>query len=342
MLAVRLDLTDVDEDPNVAYVQLKLKLSELTNVAVTKRRIPPNDPMAAALRSQIDTVKNDYLFREKIAEADFQAKWKERLSSFTLAQLRGDQVPASSSMREPQSQPLAASSESTHPLDRVEPPSKSNSVFDNDSDNDSEGGMLQLLESIPSEVTSATGSVITVRNLPIPRTWSNRTPKKLLQEVSTSLDRYAVIAYKDMSGGGRLKRATVTIRWTGGFQSKWEMLDIACHDLPQAEFYAATVAAHALTYAASTDGFQVANLNVNSKMQTTYKALPPAFRDVWEELESKRKSEEDRGNREVWSKLSDILRVKSTSSETVLHLSLLLSMLANRYTGSTTTSQEDR
>lgn len=332
----QLALMDIDEDPNIAYVQLKLKILELTSAAAVNRQAPSSDPMITALRSRIDAVKKDYLFREKLAEAEFQAKRKEWLSSSAFVQLRGQQTPVVLSTQNSPRPTNAANS----PV-RDGSPSETNSVLDNDSGDDSEGGMFQLLEPMPSEITSSAGSVITVRNLPIPKTWTNRTPKKLLHEVATSLDRSAVITYKDLSGGSRAKRASVTVRWTGGLQSEWEMNDVACHDLPQAEFYIATVSAHALIYASYAEGFQ--STNANPKMQTAYKALPPSFRDLWEELEYRRKSDEDKSNREIWSKLSDLLKVKSSESEVVRHRRSSMISLVNApiYIGGKTFCKED-
>ncbi|KLO20230.1 hypothetical protein SCHPADRAFT_35983 [Schizopora paradoxa] len=302
----QLALMDIDEDPNIAYVQLKLKVFELTSSAGISKQAHPNDPLIAALHSRIDAVKKDYLFREKLAEAQFQAKRKEWLSSSALARLQGRQTSALSTP------PESRTSVST-PIPATDSPPKLGDVFNNDSDNESEGGMLQLLEPMPSEVIDSAGTTITVRNLPIPKTWTNRTPKRLLQEVATSLDRSAAISYKELSGGSRAKRMAVTVRWAGGLQSEWVMNDVACHDLPQAEFYIATLAAHALTYASHSEGFQVAD--VNSKSQTAYKSLPPSFRDLWEELERKRKSEEDKNNRDIWAKLGDLLEIKSSPVE---------------------------
>jgi ATP-dependent RNA helicase DHX29 len=87
------------------------------------------------------------------------------------------------------------------------------------------------------------------------------------------------------------------------------MVDVACHDMTQAEQYIATVALHALTFPTS-EGFASGNL-ARGTGQTFFRLLSPAFRDLWDELEATRKCSDDATNRAVWSKLKKIIEARS-------------------------------
>lgn len=99
----------------------------------------------------------------------------------------------------------------------------------------------------------------------------------------------------------------MTIRWGGDKVRDWEMKEFACHDMNQAEQYIATVALHALTFPAS-EGFASGTSAGNA--QTFFRLLPSTFRELWDELEAKRKNEEDAINRNVWAKLRSIIEPK--------------------------------
>ena len=45
-------------------------------------------------------------------------------------------------------------------------------------------------------------------------------------------------------------------------------------------------------------------------MQTSFRQLPPTFRDLWDELEETRKDKEDGVNRDIWGILTSILDEK--------------------------------
>ncbi len=86
------------------------------------------------------------------------------------------------------------------------------------------------------------------------------------------------------------------------------MDDIACHDTTQAEQYIATVALHAVTFS-NPEGFAIGG-TAAAGSQTSFRLLPPVFRDLWDELEQKRRLDDDVTNRAIWTKICSILKPK--------------------------------
>lgn len=285
------------------FVRLKMQITDLTS----QRRRPGENRDAAFLRDlqkRLEKVKSDYLFDEEEAEGQFRLE-RERSDNLALqARLRG----SSPSSPQPLAQPRSRqSSPSSHPPPEV---ADSSDLFDND-DEDSQAGLFGILE-MPTEEISDQGTIIEVRDMPLPKHWSGRTPKTLLDETIHKVDRYAAIAYRCVSGASRAKRATVLIRWNGGRTREWTMDDIACHDMTQAEHYVATVALHSMTFPAQ-DGF-APGASSAAGSQTSFRLLPPLYRDLWNELEKKRRTSDDALNRSIWAKLKSILESKLSTS----------------------------
>jgi ATP-dependent RNA helicase DHX29 len=268
------DSLDLD-DKSLEYVQLKMRIDSLTS------HRPPGDKTDSSqiqdLRAQLDKVKAHYFFNEKDAEALYRLERQKAEANSLQARLRGLASP---------SNPL--SSEMAKPVKKrppnLQPPTPVPSVavtdiFDEDT-LDSVGGLLDALEAMPTTETTDQGTTVTVRDMALPKHFSGRTPKTLLAETVSKADRYAAITYSLLSGGGRAKRAGVSIRWNGRNVDEWLMEDVACYDEGQAEQYIATIALHALTFP-STDGFTV---QAPSGGQTFFRLLPAVFRDLWEEL----------------------------------------------------------
>jgi hypothetical protein len=185
-------------------------------------------------------------------------------------------------------------------------------LFDHaDEDEDGEGGgLLGLLE--PPKESTSDGRAITLREMNLPKHSSGRTPKSSLKECVAKLDKYAAITYTIVSGSSRAVRASVSILWEGRRRDDWTMEDVACLDEAQAEQYIATIALHALTFP-PTDGFAAGNVSAGGS-QTFFRSLPPAFRDLWDELEAQRKESEDTINRALWTKLRTITADKYAAS----------------------------
>ena len=137
--------------------------------------------------------------------------------------------------------------------------------------------------------------------MPLPKGKFEWTSKAFLQATVNKLDSFAVTIYHTLSGTSRAKKASLSIRWSSDKLSKWTMTDVACYDTTQAEQYIATVALHVLTFPASA-GF-ASGTSAPGTGQTFFRLLPPAYCELWDELEAARKSSDNAMNRTVWAKL---------------------------------------
>jgi ATP-dependent RNA helicase DHX29 len=108
---------------------------------------------------------------------------------------------------------------------------------------------------------------------------SGKTPKSLLEDVVRRRDKFASITYKLLTRT-RVFRALVSIRWEGGKEVTFRMKGDAVRDETQAINYAAILAL-----------FSIATTQV-------HKQLPPVFRELWGELEARKKETDDREYRE--------------------------------------------
>ncbi|KAL6302192.1 P-loop containing nucleoside triphosphate hydrolase protein [Sparassis latifolia] len=290
------------DDANAEFIRLKLQISDLT----THRRQPDETRDAAFLRGlqkRLEDVKKDYFFDQEEAEAQFRIEREKADAAALRSRLRGE-VPVVQTL-------LSLERCRNRPPEKEPPPSvvwdTSSDIFDNE-DEESNGGLFELLEAMPETEVSDRGVTVAVRDMALPKHWSGRTPRSLLSEVVHKVDRFAAISYQCISGPSRTKRAAVEIHWEGGKTQGWSMDDIACHDMSQAEQYISTIAMHALTFPRS-DGFaSVGSMGVSS--QTTFRLLPAIYRDLWDELEQKRKVTNDAVNRSVWAKLKVIVEPK--------------------------------
>ena len=288
------------EDPNSEFVRLKLRIMDLT----THRRADEKADAAFLqdLQRRLKNVQVDYLFDKREADALYKEERSKVEAAALQAKLRGldDSTPM---------KPSRASKKVKEPPSRAESTATTSDVFDGD---EPAGGMFELLEQMPETETTEAGTTVQVRDLALPKHWSGRTPKLLLSEIVRKTDKYAVISYSCISGSSRAKRSLVDIRWDGGKTQSWSMDDVACYDQTQAEQYISTVALHALSFPQS-DGFSVGG-TATASSQTSFRLLPPVFRDLWDELEQKRRLSDDSTNRAIWSKLRTILEPKLTPS----------------------------
>lgn len=302
-----------DSDPNSEFVRLRLRVDDLTG---NRRRTGEgaSDELLKELRQRLEVVKKSYFFNERDAQADYAIKRRQADEAALTSQLRG----------EGERKPPFSDKPKDDKLTSVVKPSTGQDIFEEGDDDNSSEGLFGILEPMPTVETSEHGTTVLVRDMSLPKRWTGKLPKSLLTDLVSSSDRYAAIAYRVLSGGSRAKRSSVTIRWTGGRLSEWCMNDIACHDLGQAEQYIATIALYALTYP-SAEGFQSAIGNAKGA-QTSFRHLPPAFRDLWNELEESRKESENISNREIWGRLASIADQKLASMEKVGSLSIAVSV----------------
>ncbi|KAI0932374.1 hypothetical protein AcW2_001025 [Taiwanofungus camphoratus] len=285
------------DDPNAEFVRLKMQISDLIG---HRRRLGELRDAAflKSLQKRLEEVRKDYFFDEQEAEARFNVE-REKADAFTLqSRLRSivspsDNRPTPSESRHPQTPPVTEAAVVSD-------------IFDQ-GDDESFGGMFELLE-MPTTETTDTGKVVNIRDMALPKHWSGRTPKALLSEIVHKEDRYAAISYRCISGSSRAKRAAVQICWAGGKTAEWVMDDVACHDLLQAEQYVSTLALHALNFPSS-QGFAAGGA-IAGGSQTSFRLLPAIYRDVWDELEMQRRQKDDSINRGVWAKLRSVLEPK--------------------------------
>lgn len=320
----------MDLEPNAEYAQLKLKIFQRGLEKGTPS--PEYAQLNAADAARIAELRNHYFFKEKDAEALFRNLRAGALAAAKQARLRdtstnGPSAPNTSSpkkggrkQRPPSLLPTPGSAPSTSPKR-----SAMNISNDSGSDGSGEGGIFgTMLDEMPTSeiVAGANGNtLIRIRDMSLPKQWGGRTPKLLLGEVVHKIDRYAAVSYSPMGGGtSRAIRSAVSVRWgTAGKQKglpqDWMMEEDGCHDQGQSEQFIATVALHDLSFV-PTPGF--ANpTNTGSGAQTHFRVLPPVYRDLWDELEAKRKDLEDTTNRSIWRRLKEIVEPRAGSGTKV-------------------------
>jgi ATP-dependent RNA helicase DHX29 len=295
-----LESLDDYDDPNIHYARLKLEL--LGASAGRNLKSAQAHPFIEDLHARLKAVKSHYLFDERDAEAHYLSERQKAEVAALQARLRGSPGVASTSsstptLPEPKGQPRQPQAKEV----REDP----DDIFDSTGE---DGGLFEILDAMPSTEVTETGVTVTVRDMPLPKGKFERTSKAFLQGTVDKLDSFAVTTYRGISGASRAQRASLSVRWSSGKVSEWAMEDVACHDMTQAEQYIATVALHALTFPAF-EGFSQANL-ARGNTQTFFRLLAPAFRDLWDELEAKRKTFVDATNRAVWSKLKKIVEAR--------------------------------
>jgi ATP-dependent RNA helicase DHX29 len=302
---------DGEADPNVIYGMLRVQLLGIQRSGLAKKR----EKRLSALKRQIESVKSDYMFSSRLAEAEFASKLAKMEADALQTRLKKGggpgQLPAVESISNKRNKKRPGNMGTP----AVSSPSIASIQLKAEAEEEEEGTMFgNLLEEMPTEEIGSTGTVISVRDMALPKHWSGKTPKLLLNEVVTNMDRYATVHYTVVSGGSRAVRCRCTVRWAGGRAEEWTMDAMACHNSDQAEHYIATVALHDIAFPLSA-GF--AGGSTTSCLTPNYRVLPPKFRDLWDELEVSRKLEQDSINRSVWSELKVLLDTKLASREVI-------------------------
>ncbi|KAI0002050.1 P-loop containing nucleoside triphosphate hydrolase protein [Russula vinacea] len=299
-------LDDYD-DPNMHYARLRLELDG----AAAERGSRGNQARSFIedLQSRLKVAKSHYLFDERDAEAHYLSERQRAEATALQARLRGS--PGNASLQSCTPTPPESKGLPRQPKEMRE---ELGDIFDSTGEEE-DGGLLEILDALPSTVVTDTGVTVTVRDMPLPKGKFERTSKAFLQGAIDKLDSFAVMTYRCISGSSRAKRASLGVRWSSGNVSEWSMEDVACHDMTQAEQYIATVALHALTFPAS-EGFSPPNV-VRGTVQTFFRLLAPAFRDLWDELEATRKDSNDVTNRAIWSKLKTIVETRGEQAKTI-------------------------
>jgi ATP-dependent RNA helicase DHX29 len=171
-------------------------------------------------------------------------------------------------------------------------------------DSDNEGGVFgNLLDEVETS-DEPTSTTVTVRSMPIPKQFAfgGSIPKTLLRTSLGKSSRQAIITYARLSSS-RAARAGLEIRWSHDRRQVWRMDDIACDNMSEAENYVSTLA--------------LSELCLQGQITVNWKTLPPAFRDLWEELEAVHKGNMDVGKRLVWGELRSLLERKASPAPIV-------------------------
>lgn len=304
----------LDLDPNTEYARIKLRMLERARVSETAE-------LTVGDKMRLKELREHYFFKEKEAEAAFR-----QLKSNALAAAKDARL------RDPNASPLSTlsllsapkiTSRKERPPSLLSPaaspkfgsPKKQSSDVADDSTSEvsGEGGMFgNMLDETPTSevVAGANGNTtVRIRDMSLPKQWGGRTPKILLTETVHKIDRYAAVSYFPIPITSRAVRSGVNIRWGGAGRQKqlpqeWRMEEDGCHDHAQSEQFIATIAFHALTFT-SPPGFASPS-NSGGGAQTHFRMLPPVYRDLWDELETKRKDAEDATNRSIWRRLKGI------------------------------------
>ncbi|EST06509.1 Helicase, C-terminal [Kalmanozyma brasiliensis GHG001] len=181
-----------------------------------------------------------------------------------------------------------------------------------DVDSDDEGGFFgDLLNEGPVEDKDVeTGAVITMRNLPA-RAKSGgggKTPRVMLSDALKRADAYSTYKFSVIASGGRVHRSKLTIRWNGGkvvpnknpitagaptYIDEYTLTNVGCSTQLQADDFIATVALFCI-----------------DRDKAVQRALPPGYREWWEELTGLQKDERDRKSRTRFQRVRDVIRVK--------------------------------
>lgn len=287
-----IDEIDTD-DPTQEYVRLKLLLDRIS----LHRRTEAIHEEVLQLRKRISAVERDYLFDENEAEVQYRQE-RKKVEAIALREKLTGASPSETSIEH-----VKVKQRST--IQVSVPEDKKSEIFDIfDGDDVSSAGLLDVLHMADTETTPE-GITITIKEMALPKNWSGRTPKVLLQDTVLKKDRYAAVSYSIVSGPSLAKRASVCVRWDGQRTETWTMSDVACRDESQAEQYVATIALHALSFPPS-DGFS----SFSQTGPTFFRSLPPAYRNLWDELEDNRKEAENAKNRALWAKVRAIVEPK--------------------------------
>ncbi|KAF8844041.1 P-loop containing nucleoside triphosphate hydrolase protein [Paxillus ammoniavirescens] len=306
------------EDLNMEYARIKMQLMDLK----TSKTLSEDQKSDASglFEEKLRNLKSHYFFDERDAERLFRSERDKANAQLLQVKLRG-----SAELPQPKNPVLKSI-----PVISAPSPESQSDVFDQE--DDESGGLLEILDTIPSEIQGVEGTTIRVKDMPFPKQSAGKLPKAILVEYISKIDRYAAVAFDVLSGASRAKRAGVRVLWEGRKVDEWRMEDVACHDESQAEQYIATVALHALSFP-TTEGFAAGSMT-SPVGNTFFRLFPPVFRQLWDELEADRKLREDRVNREVWAKLRSIVeqKIDVTRSASEMMLNSALDVKDTSYT----------
>jgi ATP-dependent RNA helicase DHX29 len=288
-----LDTVSIEENPTSAYVSAKFELLTLA------RSGQSDSPRSAELHETMDKASKAYLFDRKDAEVAFRAQRSEleTASREKRQQKKADKKEEMASQAEPSNQSEAEASFST----AEQGPSKEAAADEKAEEDDDEtffGALGATMEEMPTEETTDEGTTVKVRDFKLPKQYSGKSPKSLLEELVRRREKLARPIFTIISKS-RAARAKVTIRWENGTVQSFQMDDEACHDQAQAFNYVATMALFALD-----------NASISRQ-------LPPLFRDLWNEIENRKRLQDEASYREYLKELINLVQPRENQFEPV-------------------------
>ncbi|WVR06931.1 hypothetical protein IAU60_003967 [Kwoniella sp. DSM 27419] len=249
-------------------------------------------PEMRRLQEKMGKVEKEYMFGKKEADLILRSLKSQRDAATLAARLKGVSVGVSKG------------ESSGTPEAKTETIEDGVDVFATADGDDEVGGLFGGMLDEPDEPAatvedSAGSTTITVRSMPIPKSsFAGNVPKNMLKSALTKQSKQAVLTFAKLSGSSRAARAGLEIRWSTSRRKVWRMDDLACDDMAEAENYVSTLALSDLSGDGTLTG-------------VNWRTMPPAYRDLWEELEVKSKEREDSVKREVWSRIKALFEKKT-------------------------------
>ncbi|KAL2872276.1 putative ATP dependent RNA helicase [Aspergillus lucknowensis] len=252
-----------------------------------------DDPQVFKLQRKISAIENDVLFDRKEAEYF----WREKLDDLR---------------KEAAIFRRAETSIEKGPVEKTDPESDTAAKLD-DGEYDLLGDMFQTEEPaleqgvITEELNKA--SIIT-RDF---GKWTGLSPRRVLEEACKARDSGFKLTYKDISSASYLNRAALEVRWSkpqeppsqfsqeavthksSSYATFVSMDKIATPTSQQAESFVSTVALFLLFPQSSKEG-------------KAYMRLPAAWRDLWAELATARKEQDDEADKQVVKGLRKLIQ----------------------------------
>lgn len=242
--------------------------------------------------------------REIEAASGFEPSLSPDAGSHDAENQRADKPtsPSEVKSKEEKKESKTASSEEVHEA--------SAKISDADSDDDGNFFGDLLNEGPVEDKDAATGVTVTMRDLPA-RAKSGgggKTPRVMLSDALKRADPYSTYKFTNISSGGRLHRSKLTIRWNGAkvvpnknpvtsgtptYVDEYTLTTVGCATQTQADDFVATIALFCI-----------------DRDKSVQRALPPGYREWWEELTSLQKDERDRKNRLRFQRVRDVVRVR--------------------------------
>ena len=187
------------------------------------------------------------------------------------------------------------------PVEKPDVPDVTRNDDENDKSDESGddlfGNMLDepVAETGSTEQMDDPNSTIQIRSMPIPKSFafSGNIPKAVLKAALAKNSKPASVSYIKLSGYSRAVKVGLEISWSSERRRVWKMDEIACEESVEAENYVATLALNELSGRGEIGG-------------VNWRVMPPEYRELWEELETKRSEQVEADKRDFWVKVRGI------------------------------------